>query len=172
MMHEIDPEPPLDAQPAVVRRSVERRVDAEDAIVFDVQIDLAADAAVGAGGAHDRDPLSFMALRIALHLLFAIAICHSTLPFNAPVGQTPTQLPQKTHVVSGIAASNAVVTWLSMPRPPQVSAKVFCTSSAQTWMQRQHMTHLRVVPDVERVVVLERESRGGRRRRTGRARAP
>src|SRR3954469_5447030 len=66
---------------------------------------------------------------------------YSTLPFSAPVGQTPTQLPQNTHEVSGISSSKKVATWLSMPRPPHVSAKVYCTSSAQTWMQRQHITH-------------------------------
>ena len=62
VMHEVGPEPPLDAQSPEVRRGVERRIGAEDAVILDIEIDLAPDAAVGAGGTHD--PIRFHLLNL------------------------------------------------------------------------------------------------------------
>ena len=51
MRGEIQAEPALDAEIAIIGRAVEGRFHAIDLLVLDLQIHLAADAAIGAGGA-------------------------------------------------------------------------------------------------------------------------
>ena len=90
---EVDPEAPFDTQPAEVRRGVERGVHPDDPLVHDVEANLAAHTAVRADGSHDP---------VWLHPFCSNS--NSTLPLRAPVGQTYTQFPRNTQVVSGIGS--------------------------------------------------------------------
>src|SRR5262245_29904078 len=50
VLHELPPEPPLDAQVAARHVVIERRSDLHDRVVLDAKLQRAADAAVGADG--------------------------------------------------------------------------------------------------------------------------
>jgi hypothetical protein len=86
VLHRLPAEPALDTEMAVRDVVVERRCDTNDVVLLDVELQRAADTAVGA----DRvgDGLLRLVPRPACRMS-----C-SDLNISAPVGQTPMQLPQ------------------------------------------------------------------------------
>jgi hypothetical protein len=56
---------------------------------------------------------------------------YSGLAIRAPVGQTPMQLPQYTHALSGRGTFCSVEMRASKPRPATAMANVFWASSPQ-----------------------------------------
>src|SRR5699024_9410885 len=61
----------------------------------------------------------------------SLRMSYSVLNDSAPVGQTSTQLPQKTHADSGSSIANSVEICESKPRPATLIAKLFCHCSPQ-----------------------------------------
>ncbi len=162
-MHEVGPEPPLDAQPAVVRCRVERRIDAKDAVVLDVEIDLAPDAAVGTGGTHDSIRFHLINLwrLIAEFVLRRSSFVIRYSPLNLAL-----QRARGTDADAIPAEDARGVGHRRLERGGHVAA-----DAASAPGEREGMLHilgadldaapahdaLRVVPDVERVVVFERD---------------
>src|SRR6266498_3501414 len=91
---------PPPAPIAVVDHSVKRRGHLVDVVVFDVQLEAAAYAAIGAGGGNDPIGIDhgdflrrFFPALVACIISSKLTPCsssHSRLGSSAPVGQTPT----------------------------------------------------------------------------------
>ncbi len=115
----------LHAGMTVIGLAVLPRHHAHDLIAAHLRLEVAADAAIGAGG-DDR------VLRLA----------HSTTDFSisVAVGQACTQAPQETHSLVRNGSSMPAAILEAKPRPSMVSAKVPCTSS-QARTQREQTMH-------------------------------
>ena len=133
VVDEVVAEAAFDTQVAVIDDRVKGRGDFVDVVVLDVELKIAAHAAVGACGRVRCDrPRSWHFLRRFFPPpLVACMISSSENPcleqrlalgLSAPVGQTPTHWPQNTQVVSGMGLSKKVPIPVSKPRPLKLIA--------------------------------------------------
>src|SRR4029077_17912682 len=115
----------------MVDGGIEWRCHLINVVILDVEFEIAAHAAVGAGGRDDAIGGDHGFLRrffpplVACTISFRSNPCSSSasrLGFSAPVGQTPTHWPQNTQLVSGMGLSKKVPIPVSKPRPLKLIA--------------------------------------------------